>query len=616
MSFVNQGAEPSEFSSLLPGGFRRKNFSHTSTPWSWRLFFLIFLVFFYLIEILWIRPVDGINDDWGMYSTLSGAYLGYPDAHVLFFLYPLSWLLARLYTWCSFIPWYGLFLHGVQIVCLYTVYIRSMQLWRRHGSLDSFWKPALTIVCILFFIIDLNVLSESQYTTVAGLAAAAALFCFATTKSAGRTSGFLKGNVPTLMFAWISYSMRQNILYLMLPMAGMLWIAKWISAYRNDCEKIAAKLLGFAVILLAGMGILYGLNSAAYSEEEWSAFRQINHYRERIGDFYTWPEYEECAEALTKLDITEEEYMYRRSGAPYIGFGMSLEDWKQMHDIARDCYRARTNFTDRLKNIVKGGITVFLYGDGMQPANLLAALLLLSTFLLILLQRNYSALLVYLLYLAGRAVSWIYVLYEGRFPKRIIQPLITVDYAVLFGILLAFNLLHLEKSRRYFIILPVVIFCSAISLFITKENVDTGYHVHQETWEQLKAYCHSHPDNLYIWTYNSGTLDTYCESPFDLTLDTYNNFIYTNWGVVLNPNTRTKLKQYGIENFGLDLIDNDRVYFILQDAPHNEEHPVIMYFRHTYDAVCEVADTFTAGNTDYLVYQLCKSNTSPQAAGY
>ena len=390
----------------------------------------------------------------------------------------------------------------------------------------------------------------------------------------------------------------------MLPIAGMLWLAKWLIAYRTGCEKIPAKLFSFAAILLAGMGILYGLNAVAYSGQEWSDFRRINHYRERVGDFYTWPEYEECAEALTDLGITEEAYNYRRSGAPHIGYDMSVEDWKQMHDIARECYLTRTNFSDRLKNIVKGGLTVFLYEDGMQPANLLAALLILVTFLLILVQRNHNALPVYLFYLIGRTVSWVYVLYEGRFPKRIIQPLITVDHAVLFAILLAFNLLRLEKSRRYLIILPVVFLFSAASLLITKNNVDANYHVHQETWEQLKEYCHSHPENLYIWTYGSGTLEHYCESPFDLTLDTYNNFIYTNWGVVLNPNTRTKLAQHGIDSFGRELVENDHVYFILQDAPHNEEHPVIQYYRHTYDVDCHVADTFTAGGAEYRVYQL------------
>lgn len=604
MSFIVQGSQPTESTTLLSSSQRRENLAHSSSPFLWRLLFLIFLAAFYCLEILWIGPVDGINDDWGMYSTLSGAYLGYPEAHVLFFLYPLSWLLSQLYTLCSFLPWYGLFMHLIQILCLYAIYDRSMQLWQRHNSTDSFWKPGLTLLSILVFIVNLNVLTEAQYTTTAGLAAATALFSFATTRSNLRVSSFLLENIPTFLFAWTAYNMRQNILYLMLPVAGMLWLAKWLHAYRNGFTQIAGKLFGFACILFAGMGILYGIHAAAYHDSQWSDFQQINHYRERVGDFYTWPEYDECAESLTDLGITEEEYYYRRNGAPHIGYGMSVEDWKQMHDIARECYLKRTSFTERVKNVLTGGILVFFYEDGMQPANLLAGLLLLLTPVLILLQHNHSALVVYLLYLVGRIVSWGYVLYEGRFPKRIIQPLITVDYVILFGILLAFNLLRLEKPRRYFIILPVVAaFCIA-SVIITKNNVDANYHAHQETWNQLKDYCHSHPDHLYLWTYDSGTLEHYCESPFDLTLNTYNNFIYTNWGVVLNPNTMTKLKRHGIEDFGQSLARNDNVRFLLRDAPYNEEHPVIMYYRHTYNMTCEAEDTFTAGDTTYMVYRL------------
>ena len=605
MSLVTQGSHPTSMP-LSDVRMRRKFKSASSVPsaWQWRLFFLIFVILFYLIEIIWIGPVDGINDDWGMYSTLSGAYLGYPEAHVLFFLYPLSWLLSKLYSFCSFIPWFGFFQHGVQIASLYAIYKRSIQIWYRHGSPDTLWKPALTLTCILFFIVDLNVISEAQYTTTAGLAAAAAVFCFITTKTGTSTASFLKNSIPTFIFAWISYSMRQNIFYLMLPMAGMLWLSKWINAYRNNYKAIARKLLGFAFIVLAGMGILYSLNAAAYSEQKWSDFRQINHYRERVGDFYTWPEYEECADALTELGITEEEYAYRRGGAPCIGYGMSVEDWRQMHDIARDCYLARTDTSSRLKNIIKGAVFVFFYEDGMQPANLLAGLLIFLTFLLILIRRNWQALLVYLCYLFGRSVSWIYVLYEGRFPKRIIQPLITADFMILFGILLGFNLLRLETKKRYALILPLFLSLSVLSLYLTKVNVDENYHAHEKTWEELKAYCHAHPDNFYIWTYDSGTLENYCESPFDTTLDTYNNFFYTNWGVVCNPNSKIKLTAHGIGDFGRDVAENDHVYFILREAPFNREHPVIMYFRHTYNVESEIADIFTAGDTVYHVYQL------------
>lgn len=607
MALMTPGADPTI--TTLPSGHRKRYHPNTASSFGrslmlQRLIFLIFIIVFYSIEILWIKPVDGINDDWGMYSTLSGAYLGYPDAHVLFFLYPLSWLLCRLYKLCSFIPWYGLFQHGIHIACIYFIYGRILALWRRHNTTDGIWKPALVVLGGLFFLIDLNIISEAQYTTTAGVAAATALFSFITTKMNAPTAEFLKHNIPTVIFALIAYSMRQNMLYLIIPMAGMLWLSKWMIAYRNGSEQIAVKLWGCALILLAGMGLLFGLHLIAYSDTEWADFRKINHYRERVGDFYTWPDYEECSDELTALGLSEEDYMYRKNGAPYIGYGMSVEDWKQMHDIARDCYLKRTDIKGRLKNIITGSITVFLYQDGMQPANILLAFLLLITLLLILVRRNYAALLVYLFYLFGRTVSWGYVLYEGRFPKRISQPLITVDYMILFGILLGFNLLKLEKSKRYAVIFPCMILLSAASLYFTKADIDANYHAKQANWEGLKDYCHAHPDNFYIWTYAGNTLDNYCESPFDMSLDTYNNFFYTNWGVVCNPNSKKKLSAHGIGDFGRDLVESDTVYFILEEAPYPEEHPVIMYLRHSYNATLYQTDSFTAGSTVYNVYQL------------
>ena len=607
MALMNPGSDPTTV--VLPSRHYHKSKSTRNSSFGrsltlQRLLFLIFTLLFYCIELLWIKPVDGINDDWGMYSTLSGAYLGYPDAHVLFFLYPLSWLLCRLYKLCSFIPWYGLFQHGVHIACIYCIYERAIALWRRHNITDAVWKPALLLLSGLFFLVDLNMISEAQYTTTAGFAAATALFCFITTRMNSTVPEFLKQNIPTFIFALIAYSMRQNMLYLILPMAGMLWLSKWIIAYRNGTEQIALKLWSCALILLVGMGILFGMHLVAYSDTQWADFRKINHYRERVGDFYTWPEYEECKEELTALGISETDYMYRKAGAPYIGYNMSVDDWKQMHDIARECYLKRTDVKSRIKNIITGNITVFFYQDGMQPANIILAFLLVMTFILILLRRNYSALLVYLFYLFGRMVSWGYVLYEGRFPKRISQPLIAVDYMILLGILFSFNLLCLEKLKRYPLYLGCILILSAVSLVSTKTDIDANYHSKQANWEGLKDYCHSHPDNFYIWTYAGNTLDNYCESPFDLSLDTYNNFFYTNWGVVCNPNSRKKLEAHGIGEFGRDLVENEHVYFILEEAPYPEEHPVIMYLRHKYDATLQQTDSFTAGTSTYNVYQL------------
>lgn len=585
--------------------FSAKTPSATLNRHADKLLFFLFLGAFYLFLLLYIRPVDGINDDWGMYSTLSGAYLGYPDAHVLFFLYPLSWLLCELYKLNSSIPWFGLFQHGVHICCIGLIYHKALQLWKKkHSESENILFPAICILGILFFIVDLNVLSEAQYTTTAGFAAATALFYFITTKSDDSTVVFLKGNIPTFLLAWLTFSMRQNVLYMMLPIAGMLWLAKWLLSNQRSYGGYILKLFSFVLILAAGMGILYGLHMAAYSEKEWSDFIKINHYRERVGDFYTWPEYEECAKEVAALGLDEESYGYIRSGAPYIGYQMSLEDWEQMHRIAKDCYQERTSVWSRLKNILTGSLNAFLYQNGMQPLNLCVAFLLFTTFLLILYRRNTVALAAYLFYLAGRTVTWSYVLYEGRFPKRIIQPLFAADFMVLSGLLLAFNLIRINRKKTYAICISCIALLSAISVYCTKTDIDASYHANQDVWEGLKAYCYSHPDSFYIWSNGTNTLDNYCESPFSTTLDTYQNFFYTNWGVVCNPNSRTKLSKHGIGEFGADLVASKNVYFIFEEGLYHREHPVIMYFRHTYDVDCEAVDSFTAGELRYEVYQL------------
>lgn len=580
---------------------RQKN---TSIPFLDKIIFILFVIIFYLFILYYIHPVDGINDDWGMYSTLSGAYLGYPNAHVLFFLYPLSWILSRLYVLNSSIPWFGLFQHGVHIICIYSIYQRFLLLWKKHTDSLSIVCPAITILGVLFFLVDFNVICEAQYTTTAGFLAATALFYFVTTKSDNSLPLFLKRNIPTFLFAWLAFSMRQNILYLMLPMAGMLWLAKWLLSNHRFYREYVLKFFIFAGILLLGMGVLLGLHKLAYSEPEWSEFVKINHYRERIGDFYTWPEYEECANLLSSYGISEEKYSNMRNGAPYIGHNMTLQDWEDMHQIAKECYQKRNSITERLKSVPKGMITVFFYQNGMQPLNALVGLFLVCTPLLMLCRRNFIALAAYLLYLFGRTVSWGYVLYEGRFPKRIIQPLMFADFTILLGFILAFNLWKMKSLKTYIVLLPCVALLSVVSVHATKTDIDASYHAAEANWEGLKEYCRSNPDNFYIWTYNSNTLDTYCESPFDNKQDTYNNFFYTNWGVVCNPNSKIKLAQHGIEDFGQDLTESDTVYFIFEKGLYLDEHPVIMYFRHNYDVRCELTDTFSAGSSIYEVYQL------------
>lgn len=598
MSLVNQGAglnytSPAASRSLSSW----QNFARN-------LIFPVFLIFFYIILLFYIGPVDGINDDWGMYSILSGAYLGRPEAHVLFFLYPLSFLLSRLYLLNSSIPWFSLFLHIVHISSIYIIYHRTMHLKQKHGSKNYYLLSALSILPTLFFLADLNMICETQYTTTAGFALATAVFCFITAKSDNTIGAFLWSNFPTFFLSWIAFCIRQNVFYMMLPMAGMLFLAKWLLSNHRFYKEHLIKMFSFAGILILGAGILYGIHLSAYSDDEWADYTKINYYRERIGDFYTWPEYEECKEQLSAAGIDEQSYFYIKNGAPYIGYGISLSEWKDIYKIAKDCHRKHIKISTKIKQILTDSVTAFLNENGMQPFNLCVGMLLLCTLILIFYQHNYLALAVYFFYLFGRTVTWSYILYEGRFPKRIIQPLLSADFMILLGILLAFDLLRSAGKKHYTVFISCLAILSVLSVYNTKQDVDTAYHNTLDTWEGLKNYCYEHPDNFYIWTYSTNTLETYCERPFVSGQDTYQNFFYTNWGTALSPNSKTKLANHGINDFGKDLDKQDNVYFIFAEGTYRSEHPVIMYLRHSLDMDCAVTDTFRAGDTGYEVYQL------------
>ena len=67
MSLITQGSEPASSDLRTPAGFIHN--SMTASLWPRRLFFLVFLILFYIVELLLVGPVDGINSDWGMYST-------------------------------------------------------------------------------------------------------------------------------------------------------------------------------------------------------------------------------------------------------------------------------------------------------------------------------------------------------------------------------------------------------------------------------------------------------------------------------------------------------------------------------------------------------------------
>ena len=53
------------------------------------------------------------NDDAMLRNIVNGNYTGTPDAHLIYIMYPLGWILKCLYQIAPVIPWYDLLMIGL-----------------------------------------------------------------------------------------------------------------------------------------------------------------------------------------------------------------------------------------------------------------------------------------------------------------------------------------------------------------------------------------------------------------------------------------------------------------------------------------------------------------------
>ncbi len=159
--------------------------------------FLVITLGFYFMLFWEFTPIFGINDDWTVYMVLSGSYLGEPDPYVLFFLYPLAWLISFLYKITAAIPWYGLLLQGCFILSGFWLFYRFFMRLKGRGRKVLLSSFAL----ILFYLSNLQTLIAIQYTHSAAVCGGAAAFLFLPQKQRIKTGRDFYGLI-CLPFLW------------------------------------------------------------------------------------------------------------------------------------------------------------------------------------------------------------------------------------------------------------------------------------------------------------------------------------------------------------------------------------------------------------------------------
>ncbi|MCD7807540.1 MAG: hypothetical protein LUH19_09430, partial [Lachnospiraceae bacterium] len=255
-----------------------------------------------------------INDDVMIRDILSGAYTGTPDAHCIQMLYPLGLLISSLYRLIPAFPWYGLFMGFCHCLCAYLI-LRRLLAWADQGrDGNGKVKILLTLLGILgFAAILLGKVLYIQYTVTCTLLAGTAVFLFVTTPDECSPGEFNRKNIVSMILFILAYCMRTEMVLLLCPLVAAAGIYKWSAGSKKVGLKFFSvtnycKYLVTVLVVLAGMGIGFLWDMAAYSSEEWREFGTFFDNRTELFDFLgRAPEYEGNEEFYDRIGLSEEQ---------------------------------------------------------------------------------------------------------------------------------------------------------------------------------------------------------------------------------------------------------------------------------------------------------------------
>lgn len=490
----------------------------------------------------------GINDDISMQKLAAGTSgAGVPDGHLIFVKYALGVVLAALFKAFPGIDWYGLFMIGCIFFCGYLVLKRIYTL--SQNSVNKILIRVIGIVFVLFWIVDSAILF--QFTVVAGVLAATAVFCVVSSKNI-KISDYILAWVLIILASLI----RLKVFYMTLPIAGIITLGKYIESLKLEgniwakgikqwCEQIKDKksvLIKLIIVSVIGFSMFYTLTSvvedAAYSKSPWNEYVEYKHARSLIMDYYGWPSYEGNEAFWNSVDISEEEHKCLKLYG--ILPNVDSETIIKIADYASESYYVSKE--EHIANMK----SVFMTAVKAKNCRTTHVMLLISIIILVaylIKAEAYKRFMVVLGIMAELAIL-LYLLYGGRFPTRIIMIYDYQCILTIFGVV--FSDINFEKTNEkllYSLCLTVLsgtlIFsiCSVVTKVEKQKN-------NLSTYTAQLEYAAEYPD--YFFIVPTGTLVTTKQFTIHEQENIASNMSGTYGWSVFSPWSNKRFENYGL----------------------------------------------------------------------
>ena len=506
------------------------------------------------ILILWnlIPFVYGIIDDRSMMEIVSGQYLGMPDPHTIFMGYWYSLFLTGLYTVLPNVDWYAFCYIVMQVMCMILILFRLVRERERK------WEKVLCAVLALssFAAFGVQATVQLSFTTTAAVLGVTVVFLYATAeKLEWKDAAFL------FFLLFLTSQVRFDIFCMTVPVCAVLWIFRVAVQGQRERIQFLMPAAALAVLALAMLG-----NYAGYGNAEWRAYKSYDNSRTAIYDFpdYTFPEYEGAEELYSSVGIETKSRARTLINYNYTADGqITPEFFRDYIEAYQKMYPSEQTVVQRLvqsvKDYLKGVRDNRFYMQHLLGLAMYAGLVILA------LWKKEWGLLGKTLCTGGiQGIMWIYLLYKGRIPDRVI-------YSMNLMLLVTAFLLWREIFPR--ISLPGaarkagVVACMFVLCYLAGAQTAKFRGKNQELsrWNQniesVKEYCMEHPDNFYFNDVTSLAFTTYNvrlwrDQPYVM------NYMSLGDWMSFSPIWKKKLEQEGIESVKEALYGRNNVYLI------------------------------------------------------
>lgn len=281
---------------------------------------ITFTIIMFCIVGMVFSPVFETNDDVSMRDIISGNYVGKPDGHAVYIMYPLAKMISILYIYLPKVPWYGVFTGLCIAMCTYVIIYEINNIDYKSKIIKNGIK-VFSVLCSC--IICLNSFIVQQFTITAGVLAGTAIFLIL----------IKKRKILAAVMLILSCLIRKEVFILSCPfvMAAIIWN---IVSNNTNREKLYSSV--FKKVIITGVGLtlilcmLSGINNYIYSSQSWENYSQYNATRGRLYDYTDILYNDEYRDECLKKGISQLEYNMIKNY--YLSFDNRITEAK-LHEV-------------------------------------------------------------------------------------------------------------------------------------------------------------------------------------------------------------------------------------------------------------------------------------------